>query len=115
MLLDSQEAKMDAAWHAAVLMDGRPFRFARLCLVGEGRAGKTALANALCDRPFVQTPSTIGVGTDSMEVTCTSVEALSAAWKVLPPDSFLGLAQQQLNWETAQQLADSGGRGEGSD
>jgi GTPase SAR1 family protein len=114
MLLDSQDAKMDAAWHAAILMYGRPFRFARLCLVGEGRAGKTALANALCDRPFVQTSSTIGVGLDSMEVTCTSVEALSATWKVIPPDSFLGLAQQQLNWETAQQLAGSGGGGEGS-
>jgi ubiquitin/GTPase SAR1 family protein len=103
-----------AAFRAALDSNGRPFRFARLCLVGEGRAGKTALANALCNRLFVPTPSTIGVGTDCMELTCTGVEALSAAWKVLSPDAFVGLAQHQLNWEAAQRFCGSEGGGKGS-
>jgi GTPase SAR1 family protein len=113
-LLFSENAKMTAAWKAALLMSGRPFRFSRLCLVGEGRAGKTALANALCNRPFAPTPSTIGVGTYSMEITCTNVEASTVDWRVLSPDSFVHLTQQQLNWEAAQRLIGSVGSDNGS-
>jgi hypothetical protein len=56
------DAYFDKAYAQAVRSNGRPFRFSRLCLIGEGRAGKTALANALCDRTWVETDSTIGVG-----------------------------------------------------
>jgi GTPase SAR1 family protein len=109
-----EELTMSDAFEQALRSNGRPFQYTRLCLVGEGRAGKTALANALCNRPFVQTESTVGARTDCMEVTCTSIEAVSAAWKVLPLDTFVGFAQHELNWETAQRLAGSDGSGEGS-
>jgi GTPase SAR1 family protein len=109
-----EKLTMSEAYQQALHSDGRPFRYSRLCLVGEGRAGKTALAKALCDLPFMPTPSTIGVGTDNMEVTCHGVEALSSAWRVLQSDSSVGLAQQQLNWETAQRLNGHSVSGEGS-
>jgi hypothetical protein len=107
--------KLSDAFHQSLQGDGRPFQFSRVCLVGEGRAGKTALANALCDRQFVlHTHSTIGVRSDSMEVTSFNVQALSTAWKVFSSDIFVGLEQQQLNWETAQRLAGLDRIGEGS-
>ncbi len=112
----SPDGSIQEAFEAALRSDGRPFRFSRVCIVGEGRAGKTALANALCNRPFVETSSTIGVSSDSMEVSNASIEASSVnlMWKVLPSNDIVGLAQQQMNWETAQRLAGSGGIGEGS-
>lgn len=109
-----QSISLDAAFEAAKRSDGRPLKLTRLCLVGEGRAGKTALANALCNRTFVETYSTVGVSTDGMEVNRTSVEALSAAWKALPSNTFTDLARQQLLWATAQQSAGSNGSGKNS-
>jgi GTPase SAR1 family protein len=113
-ITDTVDDSIRGAFEAALRSDGRPFRFSRVCLVGEGRAGKTALANALCHRPFVQTSSTIGVCSDSMEVSSACIEASSVTWKVLPSNAIIGLAQQQLNWETAQRLSGLSGIGEGS-
>ncbi len=47
---------------------GKEFRFSRVFLVGEGRAGKTALANALQGRHFRETESTVGVANAMLEV-----------------------------------------------
>ena len=38
----------------------------KIMVVGEGRAGKTALTNSIIGRPFVETSSTIGIN----ELTC---------------------------------------------
>ena len=46
-----------------------PWRRARLLVVGEGRAGKTTLLHALRDLPFVNTDSTAGIATDTLEMT----------------------------------------------
>ena len=107
-------AFFDKAYAQAVRSNGRPFRFSRLCIIGEGRAGKTALANALCDRTFVETDSTIGVGLNPhLQVMGTGIAAASGTWEVLA-EEFVALEQHQLNWEAAQRLAgepDKGGRG----
>jgi GTPase SAR1 family protein len=58
----------------------RPFPFAQLCLVGEGRAGKTALASAFCGRPFEQTESTIGVGIEHLQVAQPRSNCDAACW-----------------------------------
>lgn len=42
---------------------GAPWPLARVMMVGEGRAGKTALRNALLGKEFVPTDSTIGIET----------------------------------------------------
>jgi GTPase SAR1 family protein len=47
-----------------VLRDkGAPWPLAKIMMIGEGRAGKTALRNALLGKPFVETNSTIGIET----------------------------------------------------
>jgi len=98
--LDSFQTAFEAALHT----NGRPFRFSRVCLIGDGRAGKTALANALCDRTFVETDSTIGVGLNPhLKVMGTGIAA-SGVWEVLA-EEFVALEQQQLNWEAAHRLA----------
>jgi serine/threonine protein kinase/GTPase SAR1 family protein len=100
-----EEEIFHAAYSKAVLSNGRPFRFSRLCLIGEGRAGKTALANALCNRTWVETDSTIGVGLNPhLQVMGTGISAASGTWEVVA-DEFVALEQNQLNWEAAQKLA----------
>lgn len=47
---------------------------AKIMIVGEGRAGKTAFANSLTGKMFVQTDSTIGISTFSCDVRCTSID-----------------------------------------
>jgi serine/threonine protein kinase/GTPase SAR1 family protein len=99
------DAVFDKAYAQAVRSNGRPFRFSRLCLVGEGRAGKTALANALCNRTWVETDSTIGVGLNPhLQIMSTGITAGSGTWEVLA-EEFVALEQRQLNWEAAQRLA----------
>jgi len=47
-----------------VLRDkGAPWPLVKIMMIGEGRAGKTALRNALLGKPFVETNSTIGIET----------------------------------------------------
>ena len=68
---DSQREK-DAMNHAikeAMLDGGAPLGRGRLNLVGQGRAGKTALARALRNLDFEETKSTAGVEHQLMEVT----------------------------------------------
>ena len=52
------ETELSIAWQRA-----------RFILVGEGRAGKTALGRALRNLPFLPTASTAGVATDTVETT----------------------------------------------
>jgi hypothetical protein len=89
----SEDALFDSAYKEALKSSGRPFPFTQLCLVGEGRAGKTALANSLCGRSFVQTDSTIGVCLERMQVSYDDIEVSAAGgWRavteeVLPTSS----------------------------
>jgi GTPase SAR1 family protein len=111
---DAKDELFEAAYQAALQSAGRPFAFTQLCLVGEGRAGKTALARSLCGRPFVQTDSTIGVGLEHMEVDRVDVRVDSSAgkWNVMQPDKQLeSFVEEQMAWETAGVL--SGDRGDG--
>jgi hypothetical protein len=76
--LAPEDARFEAAYKEALKSSGRPFPFTQLCLVGEGRAGKTALANSLCGRAFVQTDSTIGVGLERMQVSQVDLQVSAA-------------------------------------
>ncbi|KAJ1382607.1 hypothetical protein B484DRAFT_411409, partial [Ochromonadaceae sp. CCMP2298] len=44
----------------------KPWGRSKIMIVGEGRAGKSALANSIIGRPFSQTESTVGIN----QLTC---------------------------------------------
>ena len=103
----SEDARFEAAYKEALKSSGRPFPFTQLCLVGEGRAGKTALANSLCGRSFVQTASTIGVGLERMQVSHVDLQVSAAGcWDVLPQSAALTqkFSENQLAWAMSEQL-----------
>ena len=103
----SEDARFQAAYAEVLKSSGRPFSFTQLCLVGEGRAGKTSLANSLCGRAFVQTDSTIGVGLEQMQVTQVDLQVAAAGrWTVLQPsDDGAGMfSDDQLAWAMAREL-----------
>jgi hypothetical protein len=98
---DPEDARFQAAYDEVLKSSGRPFSFTQLCLVGEGRAGKTSLANSLCGRAFVQTDSTIGVGLEQMQVTHVDLQVAAAGrWSVLQnlDDHACKYAEDQLAW-----------------
>ena len=85
--------------------------------MGEGRAGKTSLANPLCARAFVQTDSTIGDVLEQMQVTQVALQVATAGrWTVLPQlDGHAGkFADDQLAWAIAQELEGRQGSSSGS-
>jgi GTPase SAR1 family protein len=103
----NEDERFEAAYEYALKSSGRPFAFTQLCLVGEGRAGKTALARSLCDKPFVQTDSTIGVGFERMEVDRIDVRVDTSAgkWRIISPDKQLGsFVDDQVAWDAAQMM-----------
>jgi NLR family CARD domain-containing protein 3 len=103
----SEDARFQAAYAEVLKSSGRPFSFTQLCLVGEGRAGKTSLANSLCGRAFVQTDSTIGVRLEQMQVTHVDLQVAAAGrWTVLQPsDGGAGkFSDDQLAWAMARKL-----------
>ena len=103
----SEDARFEAAYAEVLKSSGRPFSFTQLCLVGEGRAGKTSLANSLCGRAFVQTDSTIGVGLEQMQVTHVDLQVAAAGrWTVLQQsDGGAGkFSDDQLAWAMAREL-----------
>jgi GTPase SAR1 family protein len=113
----NEDARFQAAYAEVLKSSGRPFSFTQLCLVGEGRAGKTSLANSLCGRSFVQTDSTIGVGLEQMQVTQVDLQVAAAGrWTVLPQsDGHAGkFADDQLAWAIAQELEGRQGSSSGS-
>jgi GTPase SAR1 family protein len=80
----------------------RPFPFTQLCLVGEGRAGKTALANHFCGRAFHQTESTIGVGIEHLQ---TDSKLSSHEWYTVPASRRSeNFAEEQFVWAVVDQL-----------
>jgi GTPase SAR1 family protein len=46
---------------------GQPLRRSKLCLVGEGRVGKTCVLRAMLDKEFQETASTVGAETSLVE------------------------------------------------
>lgn len=54
-------ANESAAIQAALQRGGKEWGRSRIMIVGEGRAGKTALANSLIGKPYQATESTVGI------------------------------------------------------
>ncbi len=99
----------DPAFHHACAQAlkhaSRPFPFAQLCLVGEGRAGKTALASALCGRAYGQTESTIGVGIEHLEVNLSQSTSAASGWSfVASSRRTASFAEDQLAWAVVDHL-----------
>jgi GTPase SAR1 family protein len=83
----------------------RPFPFAQLCVVGEGRAGKTALANSISGRAFKPTESTIGVGVEHLQVAQPHVKSAPTDWSLEHSSRrAVSLAEEQLAWAVVDHL-----------
>jgi GTPase SAR1 family protein len=99
---DVNDAAFQTAYARALKQSSRPFPFTQLCLVGEGRAGKTALANYFCGRAFEQTESTIGVGIDHLQA---DSKLASHDWFAIPSSRrAVNFAEEQLAWAVMEQL-----------
>ena len=70
---------LEFAIHEALLDGGAPLSLGRLNLVGQGRAGKTALSRSLQGLCFQDTPSTAGVEHQLMDIDCASLEVVGAS------------------------------------
>lgn len=95
------------ALQAAMKEGGMQSNISRINLVGQGRAGKTAFANALAGIPFKQTDSTVGVTLNMMEVAKMDMlsEGAGSAWKgVCSSESALS-AEAAKTRVAAQKLA----------
>ena len=61
---------------------GKPFLKSNVCLVGQGRSGKTAVCRGLSGKTFIETSSTVGVEATRLEVNTTNIEAAGAScWR----------------------------------
>jgi GTPase SAR1 family protein len=91
----SEEKYFEEFFKQAVAESGIPFNSSRLCLVGQGRAGKTALANALINKEFKHTDSTMGVSQSFLEVTKRDVVAAGRGqWNMLGEDKSFIMSQE---------------------
>jgi len=101
--------KADEYFNAAVTEGGRALNSSRICVVGQGRAGKTALARALSSQPYEDTESTIGVKQSFLEVNKVGLCAGDGGqWNVLGDgDSTVMSAEEALARCAAQLIAES--------
>jgi NLR family CARD domain-containing protein 3 len=97
---------IEQALEAAMKEGGIQSNISRINLVGQGRAGKTAFANALAGVPFKQTDSTVGVSLNMMEV--AKMDMLSeagGAWKGVSSSESAPSAEAARTRVAAQKLA----------
>jgi NLR family CARD domain-containing protein 3 len=101
--------KAEEYFNAAVTEGGRALNSSRICVVGQGRAGKTALARALSSQPYEDTESTIGVKQSFLEVNKVGLCAGDGGqWNVLGDgDSTVMSAEEALARCAAQLIAES--------
>ncbi len=92
----SDEKDFEDLFKQAVAKSGIPLNSSRFCLVGQGRAGKTALANALSNKKFEETDSTIGVSRSFLEVNKVDLTAGdSGQWNVLGEDKRFMMSHEK--------------------
>ncbi len=102
---DIDDSTFQSACAEAIRLFSRPFPFSQLCLVGEGRAGKTALANSFCGRTFKQTESTIGVGIEHLQVEHSDVNSAARDWSTIHSSRCaVRYAEEQLAWAVVDYL-----------
>ena len=101
--------KAEEYFNAAVTEGGRALNSSRICVVGQGRAGKTALARALSSQPYEDTESTIGVKQNFLEVNKVGLSAGDGGqWNVLGDgNNTVMSAEEALARCAAQLIADS--------
>ena len=94
-----QQAKDDVALIAAVNNKGTTkWCHSKMLLVGEGRAGKSALANSIIGKPFCDTPSTVGINELTCDIKYAASSGDSGNWgEVTKPSKELESVQQKQN------------------
>jgi len=75
----SGDVSIDAAFAQACAVGSARWNRSQLSLVGKGRAGKTAFARALLQKPFIHTESTVGM--DGMTCEVSSVSSGKVWWQ----------------------------------
>ena len=104
---EMSEQEAQKLMEAALLQGAVDLNTSRLNIVGQGRAGKTALANALAGRHFVETASTMGVEQNLLEVNKVSVEAVGSVdgdvWNQVE-DVRAGITLQEAQARCAAQI-----------
>jgi len=105
---------VDQAIAAAARDGGAPLGLSRLNLVGQGRAGKTALARALSGEGFKDTASTVGVEQRLMEVTPAALDVVGVAgvWRRAQSGDSTGAIMISAAVAAAQQAARKLARGQ---
>jgi GTPase SAR1 family protein len=102
-----RQMKAKDLFNKAMAKGGRSLHSSRLCLVGQGRAGKTALASALRNKKFEQTVSTIGVSQCFVEVDKVCLAAgHSDQWNDLDEGESTLMSPQQALVLSAAELAE---------
>lgn len=61
LLVSVYEPELPSLVAAALRQGSKQWRRSKLSVVGEGRAGKTALTNAIVGKAFEETSSTVGI------------------------------------------------------
>ena len=90
----------------------KPWGRSKIMIVGEGRAGKTALANSIIGRGFADTSSTVGINQVTCDVKFASLGGEGGGWSEYAKPS------RELEAALARMIMDEqlgrGGRGEGA-
>ena len=60
--------------------DGKPWKHSRIMIIGEGRAGKTALANSIMGKGYVETQSTVGIHEEVCDVDLSYASISGGQW-----------------------------------
>jgi GTPase SAR1 family protein len=103
-----RERKANDLFKQAMAKGGRSLNSSRLCLVGQGRAGKTALARVLRNKNFESTVSTIGVSQFFVEVdnkVCLAA-GHGGQWNELDEGESTLMSQEQALASRAAELAE---------
>ena len=85
LLILDETAKATSTAIAA--LDKKPWGRSKIMIVGEGRAGKTALANSITGQPYRDTASTVGIERLQVQLTCDVAQGVigSDGWRVMQP------------------------------
>ena len=74
----------------------KPWNRSKIMIVGEGRAGKTALANSIIGKKFSETESTIGIGQFTCDVKMANLGANGAWDDYANPEKELEIALAKM-------------------
>jgi hypothetical protein len=91
------EERAEECLREAMRRGSKPLNTSRLNIVGEGRAGKTALLRAVSNKAFEDTTSTIGVKQSLLEVNKVDLETkCGGGWSVVEEGTLIMKADEAM-------------------